>query len=52
MIVYLVDRDALLQSVKQYIDECNGTLDGYENTQHILDLIENAPIKSSRVVKN
>ena len=51
MIQYLIDKEALLKSVKQYIDECGGVLDGQVDTQRILELIENAPTKASWVVK-
>lgn len=51
MILYLIDKEALLMSVRQYIDECGGVLDGQTDTQHILELIESAPTKASWVVK-
>lgn len=50
MIINLIDREKLFTQVKDYIDEV-GTLDGAEDTQHILDLIENAETLSTWVVK-
>ena len=51
MIINLIDRDALLQAMNKYIEECGGVLDGYEDTKHILELIDLAPVKSTWVVK-
>lgn len=51
MIINLIDRDALIEAVNKYIDERSGILDGYEDTRHILKLIELAPVKSTLVVK-
>ena len=50
MIINLIDREKLFTQVKDYIDEV-GTLDGAEDTQHILNLIENAEILATWVVK-
>ena len=51
MIIHLVVKEALLQAVEQYIDECGGVLDGETDTKHVLDLIDNAPVKSTWIVK-
>lgn len=51
MIIHLIDRDALAQAVNRYIEDCGGVLDGYEDTKHILELIDLAPVKSTWVVK-
>lgn len=51
MIMHLIDRDALIQAMNKYIEERGGTLDGYEDTKHILELIDLAPVISTHIVK-